>query len=115
MQRSQIEIIRFGFFAFFQITKCNTFEGTGELNHVNPITGIFDKENNTISIRIDRTSKNLGFEDFEGFFMDPNAIPAGTDYNTGGICQSDGQAKPRLMYLVSQVMGRQLIMWRNDD
>lgn len=95
---------------------CDNIEGTGELNHLNPITGIVDKENNLISIRIDRTSKNLGFEDFEGFFVDPNQMPAGTDYNIGGICNAvNGRSMPKLMYLVSQTTRRQLLLWRNDD
>ncbi|MBX2872571.1 MAG: hypothetical protein KTR30_10740 [Saprospiraceae bacterium] len=95
---------------------CDNIEGTGELNHLNPITGIVDKENNLISIRIDRTSKNLGFEDFEGFFVDPDQMPAGSDYNIGGICNPElGNSKPKLMYLVSQTTKRQLLLWRNDD
>lgn len=92
---------------------CDNIEGTGELYHLNPISGIVDKVNNLISIRIDRTSKNLGFEDFEGFFVDPEDMPPG--YSLGGVCESDGNAKPRLMYLTSQTTQRQLLLWRNDD
>ncbi len=95
---------------------CDNIEGTGALNHRNPITGIIDKENNLISIRIDRTSKNLGFEDFEGFFIDPDQIPEGTDYNLGGICNAQfGRRMPKLMYLISRTTQRQLLLWRNDD
>lgn len=95
---------------------CDNIEGTGELYHLNPITGIVDKENNLISIRIDRTSKNLGFEDFEGFFVDPDQMPAGSDYNIGGVCRAEnGRSMPKLMYLVSRTTQRQLLLWRNDD
>ncbi len=94
---------------------CDNIEGTGELFHLNQVTGIVDKVNNIINIRIDRTSKNLGFEDFEGFFVDPDKMPAGSDYNIGGICANNGDAKPKLMYLVSQKTKRQLLLWRNLD
>jgi len=94
---------------------CADLEGTGELFHLNQVTGIVDKTNNIINIRIDRTSKNLGFEDFEGFFVDPTKMPAGSDYNIGGVCEGNGDAKPKLMYLVSQTTKRQLLLWRNAD
>ena len=95
---------------------CDNIEGTGELFHLNQVTGIIDKANNIISIRVDRTSKNLGFEDFEGFFVDPNKMPAGSDYNIGGICNAEnGRSMPKLMYLVSQNTKRQLLLWRNLD
>lgn len=95
---------------------CDNIEGTGELFHLNQVTGIVDKVNNIINIRIDRTSKNLGFEDFEGFFVDPNKMPAGSDYNIGGICAAEnGRSMPKLMYLVSQTTKRQLLLWRNLD
>ena len=95
---------------------CDNIEGTGELYHLNPITGVVDKENNLISIRIDRTSKNLGFEDFEGFFVDPDQMPAGSDYNIGGVCRAEnGRSMPKLMYLTSRTTQRQLLLWRNDD
>lgn len=93
---------------------CSGVEGTGELFHLNQVTGIVDKVNNIISIRVDRTSKNLGFEDFEGFFVDPNQLPPG--YNIGGICSAeDGRTMPKLMYLVSQTTKRQLLLWRQAD
>lgn len=95
---------------------CDNIEGTGELFHLNQVTGIVDKTNNIINIRVDRTSKNLGFEDFEGFFVDPNKMPAGSDYNIGGICSAEnGRSMPKLMYLVSQTTKRQLLLWRNLD
>lgn len=95
---------------------CDELEGTGELFHLNQVTGIVDKVNNIINIRIDRTSKNLGFEDFEGFFVDPDKMPAGSDYNIGGICAAtEGRTMPKLMYLVSQKTKRQLLLWRNLD
>ncbi|MEZ5044622.1 MAG: hypothetical protein R2828_32300 [Saprospiraceae bacterium] len=94
---------------------CSNASGTGSLYHLNPVSGIVDKTNNIISIRVDRTSKNLGIEEFEGFFIDPTKVPLGADYNIGGVCNPDGAAKPKLMYLVSQKTGRQMILWRGAD
>ncbi len=93
----------------------NTGPATDRLYHNNPVTGIIDKENNIIRITIDRTSKNLGTEEFEGQFIDPRNMPPGTDYNIGGTCTGDGTSKPNIMYLVSLKTGRQMVLFRGLD
>jgi hypothetical protein len=92
--------------------------GTAEedrLYHDNPVSGIVDKENNYIKISIDRTSKNLGIEEFEGQFINPDNMPPGTDFNIGGVCSADGSAKPNIMFLTSLQTGRQMILFRGAD
>ncbi len=93
----------------------NTGPEEDRLYHNNPVTGIIDKENNIIRITIDRTSKNLGTEEFVGQFIDPRNMPPGTDYNIGGTCTGNGDRKPNIMYLVSLKTGRQMILFRGLD
>ncbi len=94
---------------------CNGNAAVDRLYHLNPVHGIVDKENNYIRISIDRTSKNLGIEEFEGQFINPDNMPAGTDFNIGGVCSSDGTSKPNIMFLTSLKTGRQMILFRGDD
>jgi hypothetical protein len=94
---------------------CNGTVTEDRLYHNNPVSGIIDKENNYIRITIDRTSKNLGVEEFEGQFINPDNMPPGTDFNIGGVCSSDGSAKPNIMFLTSLQTGRQMILFRGAD
>ncbi len=94
---------------------CSGTAAVDRLYHDNPVSGIVDKENNIIRISIDRTSKNLGVEEYEGQFINPNNLPADTDYTVGGACSPDGTSKPNIMYLVSKQTGRQLILFRGAD
>ena len=84
------------------------------LYHRNSVSGIVDREANLIRISIDRTSKGLGIEDFEGQFIDPNNMPD-EEYYEGGACEANGSIKPNIMYLRSLQTGRQLILWRGVD
>lgn len=81
--------------------------------HDNPVSGIVDKENNFIHIFIDRTSKNLGIEEFNGKFINPEVLPE--DYAIGGACQPDNKGRPNFMFLTSVQTGRQVILFRDLD
>ncbi|MEL7121645.1 MAG: hypothetical protein AAFO07_19510 [Bacteroidota bacterium] len=94
---------------------CGETAAVDRLYHNNPVTGIVDKENNIIRISIDRTSKNLGVEEFVGQFINPENLPADTDFNIGGRCSSDGTSKPNIMFLTSLQTGRQMILFRGLD
>ncbi|MEM6380167.1 MAG: hypothetical protein AAF705_18380 [Bacteroidota bacterium] len=94
---------------------CGGTANTDRLYHNNPVSGIVDKENNIIRISIDRTSKNLGIEEFVGQFINPENLPPGTDFNLGGVCNSDGTSKPNIMFLTSLQTGRQMILFRGLD
>jgi hypothetical protein len=83
---------------------------TDRFYHDNPVSGIVDKENNFIRIRIDRTSKGLGIEAYEGEFISPDKVPVA--YTEGGICASNGDEEPFFMFLTSTTTGRQLILFR---
>ena len=91
----------------------NTGPADDRLYHANPVSGIIDKENNYIKIRIDRTLKGLGIEEMEGQFIDPDQLPA--EYTEGGVCNGDGTSKPNIMLLTSLQTGRQMILWRGAD
>ena len=94
---------------------CGGTAAVDRLYHNNPVSGIVDKENNIIRISIDRTSKNLGVEEFVGQFINPENLPAGTDFNIGGRCSSNGESKPNIMFLTSLQTGRQMILFRGLD
>lgn len=94
---------------------CSGTAAEDRIYHNNPVSGIIDKENNYIRIVIDRTSKNLGTEEFEGQFINPDNLPAGTDFNIGGTCSADGTSKPNIMFLTSLKTGRQMILFRGND
>ena len=90
------------------------FCDTNALFHDNPVTGIVDKKSNYISIAINRTSKGLGIEEFEGFFIDINE----TDYrewvplcNAAAVKQED-QKREYMMVLTSKQSGRQLVLYQ---
>lgn len=89
-------------------------DANNRLYHKNPVSGIVDREANLIRISIDRTSKGLGIEDFEGQFINPNNLPD-EEYFIGGACEANGSVKPNIMYLRSLQTGRQLILWRGVD
>ena len=79
--------------------------------HNNPVSGFVDKENNLIRISIDRTSKGLDIEEFEGMFISPELVPE--EYQFDGICSPGGDKEPFFMYLTSLKTGRQLILFRH--
>ena len=83
---------------------------TDRFYHDNPVSGIVDKKNNFIRIRIDRTSKGLGIEEYEGEFISPEEVPI--EFSEGGICSPNGDKEPFFMFLTSTSTGRQLILFR---
>ena len=92
---------------------CSGTVNTDRLYHANPVSGLVDKQSNIIRISVDRTSKGLGIEDFEGKFINPENLPEG--YNIGGLCDADGKEKPNIMFLTSLQTGRQMILYRGAD
>lgn len=82
------------------------------LLHFNPISGIVDKESGYVNLAIDRSSKGLGVEHFEGALIQPESIPE--DYRIGGgpCDNSADESKISLMVLTSRETGRQLILYR---
>jgi len=92
---------------------CGGTPATDRFYHANPVSGIIDKENNYIKIRIDRTAKGFGIEELEGQFIHPDQL-AGTGYDIGGVCEADPAegTKTSIMLLTSLQTGRQMILWR---
>lgn len=93
---------------------CGEKEPTAALYHFNPGAGVIDQESGYVSLSIDRTSKGLDIERYEGFLIDPTSIQA--EYQeTGGPCsdavdiQEDHFA---MMVLTSQKTGNQIILYR---
>jgi len=81
----------------------------------NPITGgVIDTLTGYVSFAIDRTSKGLGIERFEGSLMDPAPLP--DDYQTVGACvpHPEGLKAKLMMVVTSEQTGRQLILYRFD-
>ena len=83
-----------------------------QLLHLNPISGIVDKESGYVNFTIDRTSKGLGIEQFEGTLINVESIPdeyriAGTPCGTA----EDGD-KSIMMVVTSKQTDRQLILYR---
>ena len=89
-------------------------EGTAQRHvfaNVNPVSGIIDRENNRIEIRIDRTSKGLGIEHFTGMFIEPGTqIPNTPEWRNGGACGNNDVVKEDFMLLTSSSTGQQLLM-----
>ena len=83
------------------------------LYHNNPVSGILDIENNYVSFEVDRTSKGLGVESYEGRFVVPGELPL--DYNIGGACTPDGKVRDKIMLVTSLKTGRQLILFRGEN
>ena len=90
----------------------------GEVNsfyHCNPVSGIIDKQNNYVSIRVDRTDingQNFGIEEFEGEFI--NIQEAGYNEQKVPSCSSSifDPTKNYLILLTSKSTGRQLLLYQ---
>ena len=94
---------------------CDGMVDTGDrFYHFNGVSGVVDKENNVIRISIDRTSKGLGIEDYEGQFIDPAQLPD-PEYAIGGVCADDDSSQPNIMFLTSVQTKRQMILFRQGD
>lgn len=81
----------------------------------NPITGgVIDTLTGYVSFAIDRTSKGLGIERFEGSLMNPTSVQE--DYQIVGACvpHPEGLKAKLMMVVTSEQTGRQLILYRFD-
>ena len=98
------------------LSACNP-NNDAPLHHGNSVFGILDKENNIINFWVDRTSKNLGIEEFKGQFIDINS--AGFNESKVPPCDPFGGAwvpdKNVIMLVTSQKTGKQLVMYRVDN
>lgn len=88
--------------------------GPTDYGHLNPVSGIVDKENNYISIEIDRRNKNLGTEKFTGVFIDKND-PSFNSYLSDSDGNIDTSIVPEggfnhIMVLTSEKTGNQLLL-----
>ena len=80
-----------------------------KIYHDNPVSGIADVENNYIRIRVDRTSKGLGYEEFEGRFIGAENMPS--EFISGGGCSPNDVPEQFFMLLTSVQTGRQLVLF----
>ncbi len=77
----------------------------------NPVSGVVDKESGIINIVIDRTSKNLGVERFNGMFIEDDQIPQNSSWRSGGPCiEENGTEMFDFMLLTSEKTGQQILM-----
>lgn len=85
------------------------------LYDANPLTGgVIDTLTGYVSFVIDRTSKGLGTERYEGSLVDPSTMPE--EFLIVGACKPKPE-EPRaktMMVVTSEKTGRQLIMYRYD-
>ena len=79
----------------------------------NPVTGFVDKNapgGGVVRIRIDRSAKGLGFENFSGFFIDPEGQLPDESWKLGGGCVEGGSTRETFMLLTSESTGQQILM-----
>lgn len=83
-----------------------------DLLHLNPVSGIVDKETGYVNFKIDRTSKGLGIEQFEGTLIDAGSMPS--EYQVAGPPCGTGsdENKSIMMVVTSKQTGRQLVLYR---
>jgi hypothetical protein len=77
----------------------------------NPVSGVINQETGVVNISIDRTSKGLPVEFYEGRIVSPSELP---EYaQNGGLCFPDDNIKPEaIMILKSKTTGHQMILFR---
>lgn len=80
------------------------------LYHKNPVYGMINTNDNLIQFWIDRSSKGLGIEEFEGHFIDINK----TTYNTTNTpaCGTWGKTKLHMMLVTSKQTKRTLLLYQ---
>lgn len=80
------------------------------LYHKNPVYGMISTNDNKIQFWIDRSSKNLGIEEFEGYFIDINKA----GYNTPDTpdCGTWGKTKLHMMMVTSKQTKRTLLLYQ---
>jgi len=80
------------------------------LYHKNPVYGMMNTNDNKIQFWIDRTSKNLGIEEFEGQFIDINGTPYNTDDTPD--CGTWNKTKVYMMMVTSKQTKRSLLLYQ---
>lgn len=80
------------------------------LYHQNPVYGMMNTNDNKIQFWIDRSSKGLGIEEFEGQFIDINQTPY-NDENTPD-CGTWGKTKLHMMMVTSKQTNRSLLLYQ---
>lgn len=80
----------------------------------NPVSGFIDRNSGFVSLSIDRTSKGLGIEQFEGSLMSPSSVPEPD--RIVGACAPDsgGQLAEYMIVANSKETGRQLVIFLFD-
>lgn len=83
----------------------------GNLYAANPVSGTISKATGEVQFVIDRTSKGLGLEHYDGNIVQTNTLP---EYaQNGGVCGEDDSVKPEaIMVVTSQETGKQMILFR---
>ena len=79
----------------------------------NPVSGFVDQETGMIEIKIDRSSKGLGVERFNGMFVDDDQLPDSDAWRNGFAgcnTQISDDRRVEFMLLTSQNTGAQLLM-----
>jgi len=81
---------------------------------MNPVSGFIDRNSGFVSLSIDRTSKGLGIEQFEGSMMSPESVPA--DDRVVGACAPEASGENTQVMIVanSKQTGRQLVIFLYD-
>ena len=96
---------------------CESEDPLAFLYDGNPLTGgVIDTLSGYVSFEIDRTSKGLGKERYEGSLIDPSKTDMPDNFKIVGACEPESaQQQAKLMMVVtSELTGRQLILFRFD-
>ena len=80
------------------------------LYHQNPVYGMISTSENHIQFWIDRTSKGLGIEEFEGKFIDIDDTPYNDDRTPE--CGTWGVTKKHMMMVTSKQTNRSLLLYQ---
>lgn len=88
---------------------CGT-EPVRTITHINPVSGVIDKEANFIEITIDRSHKGAGTETFTGMFVEPVSVPDSDEWRNGGGCAPNMVRRENFMLLTSTRTGQQILL-----
>jgi len=80
------------------------------LYHANPVYGMISTTENRIHFWIDRTNKELGIEEFEGFFIDIDDTPYNDDRTPD--CKVWNTEKKHMMMVTSKETNRTLLLYQ---
>lgn len=80
----------------------------------NPVSGFIDRNSGFVSLSIDRTSKGLGVEQFEGSLMAPSSVPE-PDRVVGACApEANNQNAEYMIVANSKQTGRQMVIFLFD-